>query len=416
MHWMRRRQRILLGLAVFAIGFAYVWWIAGDVFNLGVDEGIYLVGGRRVAAGQVVYRDFFVLTGPLTFWIEGGLARWVGTDIPLLRLPVLLDAAFLAWAVYWLAAQFESQWFAAGLSLVFLVFESHLQHFVVKHRWDSAALATAAVLAAVEADRRGNRRLWLLSGALGAAAAWATPSVGWVAVPLLLWAVRRGLASVLAWLAGAATVTAAAAGYLASNHALGPMVQALRWTAANYSQANALPYGALGFLTVAARAASTGPWRRAASLAVMALDSLPAILPVAALAGWAWRLGKRRETTEMRAIVPLLAVTLALVISAWPRWSSLQLLFVAAIPFTLCGILLHRWMEPRWRQGFYASCLLLAAISCIQKTAAAFDYSGFSTRAGFMRGTSEDVEFLEPFERRIQPGDSLFVFPYLPVL
>src|ERR1039458_1733594 len=97
---MRRRQRILLGLAVFAIGFAYVWWIAGDVFNLGVDEGIYLEGGRRVAAGQVVYRDFFVLTGPLTFWMEGGLARAVGTDIPLLRLPMLLDAAFLAWAVY----------------------------------------------------------------------------------------------------------------------------------------------------------------------------------------------------------------------------------------------------------------------------------------------------------------------------
>ena len=414
MHWMRRRQRILLGLAVFAIGFAYVWWIAGDVFNLGVDEGIYLEGGRRVAAGQVVYRDFFVLTGPLTFWIEGGLARWVGTDIPLLRLPVLLDAAFLAWAVYWLAAQFESQWFAAGLSLVFLVFESHLQHFVVKHRWDSAALATAAVLAAVEADRRGNRRLWLLSGALGAAAAWATPSVGWVAVPLLLWAVRRGLASVLAWLAGAATVTAAAAGYLASNHALGPMVQALRWTAANYSQANALPYGSLGSAPGAAAAA--GLLRLAVRLAVSAFESLPAVLPVAALAGWAWRLWRRREAAETRAIVPLLAVTLALVLSAWPRWSSTQLLFVAAVPFTLCGILLHRSMDARRRRVLYAAFLLLAAISGFQKTAAAFDYSGFSTRAGFMRGASEDVEFLEPFERRVQPGDSLFVFPYLPAL
>jgi len=40
----------------------------------------------------------------------------------------------------------------------------------------------------------------------------------------------------------------------------------------------------------------------------------------------------------------------------------------------------------------------------------------FATRAGFFRGTSEDVEFLEPLERRIQPGDSVFVFPYLPVL
>src|ERR1039458_3887544 len=279
---MRRRQRILLGMALFAIAFAYVWWIAGDLFSLGADEGIYLEGGRRVAAGQAVYRDFFVLTGPLTFWIEGGLARWVGTDIPLLRLPVLLEVAFLAWAVYWLATQFESQWFAAGLSLVFLAFESNLQHFVVKHRWDSAALATAAVLAAVAAHRRGSRRLWLLSGALGAAAAWATPSVGWVAVPLLVWAARRGLASALACLAGGVAVTAAAAGYLAANHALGPMVQALRWTAANYTQANALPYGYLGSAPGAAAAA--GLLRLAVRLAASAFESLPAVLPVAARA------------------------------------------------------------------------------------------------------------------------------------
>jgi hypothetical protein len=413
---MRRRQRILLGVAVFAISFAYVWWIAGDVFSLGVDEGIYLEGGRRVAAGQAVYRDFFVLTGPLTFWMEGSLARWGGTDIPLLRLPLLVDVAFLAWAVYWLAAQFAGDLFSSGLALVFLAFESRVHQLVVKHRWDSAALATAAVLAAVAADRRGSRRLWLLSGSLGAAAAWATPSVGWVAVPLLLWAARRNLASALAWLAGGAAVTAAAAGYLAGTHALGPMIEAMRWTAANYTQANALPYGGLSSVSSAARAASSGLWQQAARLAASAFESLSAVLPVAALAGWAWRLSRRREAAETRAIVPLLAVTLALVVSAWPRWSSMQLLFVAAVPFTLCGILLHRSMDARRRPAIYAVFLLLAAISGFQKTAAAFDYSGFSTRAGFLRGTPEDVEFLEPFERRIQPGDSLFVFPYLPAL
>jgi hypothetical protein len=413
---MRERQRILLGTAVFAIAFAYIWWIAGDLFSLGVDEGIYLEGGRRVAAGQAVYRDFFVLTGPLTFWVEGFLARWGGTNIPLLRLPMLLEVAFLAWAVYWLAAQFENQWFAAGLSLVFLAFESRLHLLVAKHRWDSAALAAAAVLAAVAADRRGSRRLWLLSGALAAAAAWATPSLAWVAVPLLLWAARRNLASALAWVAGGAAVTAAAAGYLASNHSLGPMIEAMRWTTANYTQANALPYGALSFASSAMQAAGAGLLRQAVSLATSTFELLPAILPVAALAGWAWRLWRRRKAGETRAMAPLLAVTLALVISAWPRWSSIQLLFVAAIPFTLCGLLLHRSMGPRWRPGVYAACLLIATFSIFQKTAAAFDYTGFQTRAGFLRGTPEDADYLEPLERRIHAGDSLFVFPYLPAL
>jgi len=413
---MRRRQRFLLGAAVFAISFAYVWWIAGDLFSLGVDEGIYLEGGRRVAAGQTVYRDFFVVTGPVTVWVEGALARWGGMDIPRLRLPMLLDVAFLAWAVYWLAAQFESQWFAAGLSLVFLVFQSKVHLMVVNHRWDSAALATAAVLAAVAAHRAGSRRLWLLSGALAAAAAWATPSMGWVAVPVLLWAVRRNLAPALAWLAGGAAVTAAAAGYLASGHALGPMIQAMRWTAANYAQANALPYGAVIYSSGAAPVDAGGLLHQASELAAHAFDLLPAVLPVAALAGWAWRLWRRGDAAETRAVAPLLAVTLALVLSAWPRWSSLQLMFVAGIPFTLCGVLLHRSIGPQLRPVLYAACLLLAAVSGFQKVAAAFDNMGFSTRAGFLRGTLEDAEYLEPLERRIHPGDSLFVFPYLPAL
>jgi len=404
--WLRKRQRVLLGIAVFAVSLVYLWWIAGTLFNLGVDEGIYLEGGRRLAAGQVVYRDFFVLTGPLTFWIEGLLARVGGTDIPLLRLPLLVDVSFLAWAVYWLAAQFESEWFAAGLSLAFLAFASKVHSLVVKHRWDSAALATAAVLCAVAAQRSGSRKLWLLSGALVAAGAWATPSVGWVAVPLVIWAGRRYFVLPLA---GGALVSAAAVGYLAATHALVPMIAAMRWTAANYGQANSVPYGSLSF---SSDAGSTG-W--AHGLVVM-FEWLPALLPIAALAGWTWRLWRRREPKEMPAVAPLLGVTVALVVTAWPRWSSLQLLFVAAIPFAMCGILLHRTLGDRWRPAVYAALGLLAAVSMVQKTAQAYDYSPVSTRAGQLYGSPEDVEFMEPFERRIPRGDSLFVFPYLPAL
>jgi hypothetical protein len=235
-------------------------------------------------------------------------------------------------------------------------------------------------------------------------------------VPLLLWAARRSLAPALAWLAGGAAVTAAAAGYLASGHALGPMMQAMRWTAANYGQANALPYGAAIYSSVAEPAAAGGLLHQVSELAGYAFDLLPAVLPVAALAGWTWRLWRGREAAQTSAVAPLLAVTLALVLSAWPRWSSLQLMFVAGIPFTLCGILLHRSIGPQLRPVLYAACLLLAAVSGFRKTAAAFDNMGFSTRAGFLRGSLDDAEYLEPLERRIHPGDSLFVFPYLPAL
>jgi 4-amino-4-deoxy-L-arabinose transferase-like glycosyltransferase len=431
-----RRQEVLVGVAVAAICLVYVWWIAGAAFNFGVDEGIYFEGGRRIAAGQTVYRDFFVLTGPLTFWIEGGLASWFGTNIPILRLPLLLDVTFLAWAVYWLASRFENRWFAAGLSLVFLVFESRLNLLVVKHRWDSAALATAAVLVALAAQRRGSRLLWMLSGALVAAAAWATPSIVWVAVPLVVWSGRGagtpacGAETLLGagcsfdvpsmpraptaprWsfaslLGGAAAVSAAGAAYLASRHALGPMIAAMRWTAANYTQANELPYGAVNLA-----AGAPGLFRKA----LYAFEALPAIVPAMALLGWAWRLWRRRDRAEILVVAPLLGVVIGLVLSAWPRWSSAQLLFVSAIPFALCGILLHRTIPPHWRSSLYSAILLIAAVSGVQKAVAVSGRTEFSTRAGWLRGTPEDAEYLEPFERRIQPGDSLFVFPYLPIL
>jgi hypothetical protein len=287
--------------------------------------------------------------------------------------------------------------------LVFLVFESRVNLLVVKHRWDSAALATAAILAALAAQR-GRRGFWAISGALAAAAAWATPSTLWVALPLLVWAGWRNLAAILA---GGATVSAAAIGCLASQHALGPMIAAMRWTAANYAKANSLPYGSVNL---------AGGEPGLARLASYGMEALPAILPILALLGWGWRLRRRPDKGEIQSIGPLLGAMAALVLTAWPRWSSAQLVFVAAVPFALCGILIHRVMPSQSRMGVYGAVLLMAAVVGGQKILAAGGQTEIATRAGTLRGSPEDAEYLEAFERRIQPGDSLFVFPYLPIL
>ena len=83
-----RESKVLAGAAVFSLAFLYLYWIAGDILRTAGDEGIYLEGGRRVALGQWPYRDFFALTGPLTFWIEGVLARCSGMNLAAMRLPV----------------------------------------------------------------------------------------------------------------------------------------------------------------------------------------------------------------------------------------------------------------------------------------------------------------------------------------
>jgi len=225
-----RKERI--GAAIFLLSFVCLYWIAGDILEIAGDEGIYLEGGRRIAMGQQPYRDFFVLTGPLTFWIQGLLAHLGGMKLAIMRLPVILDAAFLAWAVYWLASRYTGTAYAAGAAFSFLAYESRIRILKVNHRWDSGALATAAIVAALAAQRSGRRELWAVCGILLAAAAWATPSMAMVAVPLLVWSGRKGVGCVAAFLAGSAVTSGAAALYLHWHGALIPMIESLRWTGA----------------------------------------------------------------------------------------------------------------------------------------------------------------------------------------
>src|SRR5580658_9646499 len=91
-------QRGLVGIALFILSALFLYWVAGDVLQLAGDEGIYLQGGRLVALGQQPYRDFLVITGPLTFWIEGALASASGS-LAVMRLPPIIDVAFLTWAL-----------------------------------------------------------------------------------------------------------------------------------------------------------------------------------------------------------------------------------------------------------------------------------------------------------------------------
>ena len=402
-----RLPKRLPGIVVFAIALLYFWWIAGDAFALSGDEGIYLEGGRRIAMGQVPYRDFFVLTGPLTFWIEGVLGRLSGMSLSWMRLAMILDTSFLAWAVYWLCSRYTSTLFSAGSALAFLAYESRLRLLNVNHRWDSAALATASIVLALMAHRSGRYGFWVISGVLAAAAAWATPSLLIVAAPVLWWSARRNGRGTLAFLAGGVLISAVSGIYLQWKHALVPMIQSLLWTSANYTAPNRISYGNVW--------AGTSPdipaWQYAA---FTALSMVPAILPPAAIAGWAWYWRDSENRVEIAEILPMLAAAAALTLAAWPRWSSDALLHTMALSCFLCAVLLYRLTTPRQRIVWCGAILVVATVYVGSKTIAPFSYPAIETRAGTLRDSSGEGELLAELERWIQPGDSLFSFPYLP--
>ena len=102
-----------------------------------------------------------------------------------------------------------------------------------------------------------------------------------------------------------------------------------------------------------------------------------------------------------------------MVFSAWPRWTADELFYTAALSTALCAALLYRVVPARVRTGVCAFLLFAAAVSIAKKVDVALDLFPFQSRVGTMRGTGEDQEFLQALERHIQPGDSLFAFPYL---
>lgn len=408
--WLARKD--VLGFALFAISFAVLWWLAGDVWRFSRDEGILLEGGGRIAEGQQPYRDFFELTGPFSFWIAAILFKLDGGQLPLQRLPMILDVSFLVWAVFWMVSRFASRYFSASFAIAFLAFQAVPRKLWVNHRWHSAALATGAIVVAMQAHRKNSGALWALSGFLVAAAAWATPSLLLVGPALLFWVWRSNRRHILPFLGGGALITSIAALYLQASGALAPMIQSMLWTGANYTGANRVPYGAIISLAgTAGNFYNRALWENPLG-SLLAL--FPAIAPVLALAGWSiyqWQAKERGNPVEISA---LLTATAALAFSAWPRWTADELSYTAALSSALCAVLLYRLLPTRALPGLCAFFLLTGGVSLGEKAYAASEDYDFPSRVGTVRASGADREFLESLERRIQPGESLFAFPYLP--
>jgi hypothetical protein len=407
-----KQPKVIAGTAVLVFSMVYLYWISGDVLRTAGDEGIYLEGARRVAQGQQPYRDFFVLTGPLTFWMEGILAHISGMSLIAMRLPLIVETTFMAWAVYWLMSRYADAWFSAGTALAFLAYGSRYQLLFVNHRWDSAALATAAIVAALGAKRSTQSRLWISSGFLAAAAAWATPSLGIVMLPLLWWSMNTGRRFALRFVAGGAIGSLAAVLYLQTHQALIPMIRSLVWTGAHYTRANSVTYGSAWLGMQAAGLHVEGVKFVLMTLLII----VPAVLTPAAIVGWGWYWYRGRNRADASELMPLLAAAAALVLAAWPRWTSDAILHTMAVSWFLCALLLYR-VAPAQIRFWCAGLLLLVCCFPLPTNAMMpLNYWPRETRVGTLRDPDNEVEFLESLQRWIKPGDSLFVYPYMPSL
>jgi hypothetical protein len=409
----RRAGPVFLSGLVFLCAFAYLGWLAASRFVLALnDEGIYLDGGLRVLHGQAPYKDFFALTGPGTFALEAASLRVFGATLAAGRMPVVFDIAILTACLFWLVSklnnELSSQVTAAFMAFTFLAFVTLGDTAVVaNHRWDSSAwavLAATLIIAAVD-----SKRASAISFAAGIAvgiAAWCTPPVALVAVALgaciLVYRAMRPL--FLAYAGGVAVTLAAGIVWIVSAGALRAMLDSLLWSASNYAGANRVWYGSVtgGYANLLQGGSFVNT---ASALAVLLFLTLPATLPFLS-AIWLWK-------RPPMIVVIVFTAGVTLILSTYPRWDLNHLTWVSAPFYALAAALIARtsFKKPT------AVIVLIAAGSCFMLTIEQrFREATRVTSVGSVHGRSADLDVLATIQARVKPSDTLFVFPYRPLL
>ena len=399
----------------------------GDHFSLSIDEGIYLAGAERAAQGQAPYRDFFLLTGPGTFWLYDVVFRLFGPSLSKARLVVAGEIAFLTTAVFWLLRRLTGRALfslaAAALFAGFLL--ATPARLVANHRWDSNTLAIAAIVLVAAGMPKRSRVLFVLAGMCAAAAAWVTPPFLIVVATLGAWMLwheesRRHAAF---YALGVALPSLAAVAVLVCQQAFGAMLQHLFWVGANYSQANRVMYGAVLLRDPEAFFGGKEGVELVSPALRLLVAAVPSILPVAAYAGlgllW-WRKAKHQGTKTPSGTAPqllrfMMLASAALLAAAYPRLGAAQLLYLTPVFWVLCAYVLHESLRERWKTPCAVVLWLLACALLIGASTATLPRS-IATRVGDVRCSSRHYALLSALQAKIKPGDTLFVHPYLPIL
>ena len=386
-----------LASSVFVVTLLLLFLLEGSRVFLTNDEGIILEAAQRMAQGQRLYVDFFGYMSPGGYWLQSLAFRVFGISLAAGRAVVFTDFALQAAVMAWLVARFASRRAAIVAVLIFVgVHVPQPGLLTAQHRWDSAALAILSAALIVGGCPA-------LAGACAAMAAICTPSVALVALVTALWLVYRREWTVLPRYAlGGLGTGAVATAVLAWGGNLFAFLEQMRWLRQHYSDVNVMPYGSIigGW---SALFTGQGAEFVVGSLLLVGL-ALPAILPVVVVPWAFWR----REPQ----VVYLAWVTLALVVSAYPRADVMHLAFFAALPLALGAVLLSR---HRVAGGVAVALSVVALLYAAGYAVERVKQHPVNSPVGKLRASANESYALQDLFARGRPGDGLYVHPYMPV-
>lgn len=396
------RVQLAVPVLVFAGTAFFLWALFAHRLILGTnDEGIYLDAAERILHGQKLYVDFFGYLSPGSFWIQALAFRLFGVTQAAGRVPVIFDLALECALIFWLVERYASRACALVTMLLFLAFEIADPSMVTaQHRWDSGALALASIAICIASQNK-----WLIaSGFLIACAALATPPVALVALVTIVWLRTRA-----AWYLMGTSIAACIAGLALWLGGIFPaFLRQLQWLSQNYSASNVMHYGSIiGGYRALFEGADT--WELPIRFCLVLCIALPAVLPIVAIGG-----GVTLWTHERRgAFLYLVLCVAALVISTHPRSDIAHLAYIAALPYALAGVAIHRFVPARPRAWIVFFFVAWAAVFARQ--ASAGGSRTIETPVGEVRASAAEAPAVLELLARVRPHQTLFVYPYKPL-
>jgi hypothetical protein len=379
---------------VFALSFAFIWWLTADRLVFINDEGIFLAHAARIADGAVLYRDLFGLTGPASYWLLALMFKLFGVSLKTAHFILAMQVAAITTVIHSVTLRLADRTSAAIGALAFLVFTaSDPQMMTNNHRWDADTYAILGIVAIW----RGRP---LLGGVLLALSVWATPVFAITATATVgaAWLIGQSPWRVIA--GGAAGAMAGVLALLLTGGLQG-FIDGLLWAKSNYSDINRMPYGAIvgGYPALFEDAAGAEIALRAVLVFGLTISAwLPPLAGVLTLA------------SRDRNLIYFLVCGVSMLIGVSPRYDIGHLIFAAPLFYPIAASFLQR---ARWAVvpvGVAACLFLLFAV--VQR----MSLVEVSTPVGVVRTDRETAKLTKFLTANIKPGEKVFAFPYIPVV
>jgi 4-amino-4-deoxy-L-arabinose transferase-like glycosyltransferase len=445
------RSRLPLAKVTVPEKFLRDWLIATLVFGLSAlhfsffynytlvngDEGIILQGAQRILQGQVLYRDFFSLLTPGSYYWMAFFFKIFGSSILVGRAVLLVEGALLSVLTYLIARRVCSRW-SAFLASVLVTLLGLPNRFLVLHNWDSTFWACLTLYSAVLFLQFPGRQWLFVTGFFGALTCLFDQSKG----AGIVFGLALGFAILVitdrerlnnwkpgffaAWAFGFALPFLVTFAYFGIEQGLSSMLADWFWPVRNYSAVNKTSYGFV-LLSPADRAEmSSDPWPLRMFMMVVTAPwfFVPALPFVAAgsLIYWAPRKSALNSGENRRAYYVLISaaiVGLFLAIVATGRPDFTHFVYVVPMLFVLLAWIIDGQMLPsaiRRALPVLIFGLLLSSVSfglAILTQPLNARYT-LQTRRGTLKASHPD-EILEYVQRHVPAGQTLLVYPYLPL-